>query len=181
MELNRATLMKAGGGLLLLGGLGFVVLTSPWTWSATHPGRELPALENADLENGRKVYVASDCATCHATPDQEDDTVLGGGRELDTPFGLFHMPNISPDKEHGIGDWTLATFDRALREGVGPGGLWPDGQNLYPAFPYTSYQRLTGEDVRDLYAYMMTLPPQADEVPHHELKFPFNIRRGVGV
>ncbi|WP_111430149.1 c-type cytochrome [Rhodobacteraceae bacterium DSL-40] len=181
MSFNRRTLLGLGGSLLVLGGLGFVVLTSPWTWSATHPDRDLPSLEGADLANGRFVFVASDCATCHATPGQEDDTILGGGRSLDTQFGVFHMPNISPDKEHGIGDWTLAQFDRALREGVGPDGVWPDGQNLYPAFPYTSYQRLTGEDVRDLYAYMMTLPAETDAVPEHDLKFPYNIRRGVGV
>ncbi|MAU43887.1 MAG: cytochrome C [Yangia sp.] len=181
MTLNRRSLTGIGGGLVLLGGLGFLVLTSPWTWSATHPSRDLPAVEGADLANGRHVFLASDCATCHATPGQEDDTVLGGGRVLDTQFGVFHMPNISPDKDRGIGDWTLAEFDRALRQGVGPDGLLPDGQNLYPAFPYTSYQRLSGEDVRDLYAYMMTLPAEADEVPDHELKFPFNIRRGVGV
>lgn len=181
MTLTRAKLLKLGGSLLILGGVGFVVLTSPWTWSLTHPGRTLPPLEGADLANGRRVYVASDCATCHATPGQDDDTVLGGGRALDTEFGVFNMPNISPDKDHGIGNWTLAQFDRALREGVGPGGLSPEGRNLYPAFPYTSYQRLSGEDVRDLYAYMMTLAPQTDAVPDHDLKFPYNLRRGVGV
>ncbi|MBK1698935.1 c-type cytochrome [Rhodovibrio salinarum] len=181
MALKRKTLYRLAGGTALLGVLGFVVLTSPWTWSLTHPGRDLPNLTGADLDRGRIIFLASDCATCHATPNQDDDTVLGGGRVLDTAFGKFHIPNISPDKAHGIGEWTLAEFDRALREGVGPGGLWPEGENLYPAFPYTSYQRLTGEDVRDLYAYMMTLPAEDDVVPDHELKFPYNLRRGIGV
>lgn len=181
MTFKRGTLLKFGGGLIALAGLGFVVLTSPWTWSVIHPSRDLPQLQGADLENGRKVFVASHCATCHTTPGQDNVTVLGGGRALDTQFGIFHMPNISPDKTHGIGNWTLAEFDRALRQGVGPGGLWPDGRNLYPAFPYTSYQRLKGEDVRDLYAYIMTLPPQQTAVREHEMKFPFNIRRGVGI
>ncbi|MDO4906042.1 MAG: c-type cytochrome [Lautropia sp.] len=181
MAVKQGTVLKVGGGLLVLGALGFVVLTSPWTWSAFHPARELPALEGADLQNGRQVFVASDCATCHATPGQDKDTMLGGGRVLDTEFGRFHMPNVSPDKQHGIGNWSLAEFDRALREGVGPAGPWPDGNVFYPAFPYTSYQRLTGEDVRDLYAYMMSLPPVAQAVPEHELKFPFNMRRGVGL
>lgn len=182
MKIKRAKLLAYGGGLLAAGGLGFVVLTSPWAWSALRaPANDLPALEGANLENGRLVFVASDCATCHATPGGGKDTLLGGGRKLDTPFGVFHMPNVSPDKATGIGNWTLAEFARALREGVGPGGMWPDGQNLYPAFPYTSYQRLKGEDVRDLYAYMMSLPPVSNPVPAHELKFPFNIRRGIGV
>lgn len=170
---------KVAASLVVLGAAGYGVLISPWTWSALHGARELPPLEGADLKNGREVFVASDCATCHATPGQDKDTVLGGGRVLETQFGTFHMPNVSPHPERGIGKWTLAEFDRALREGVGPGGL--DGQNLYPAFPYTSYQRLSGEDVRDLYAYMMTLPVEDDAVPEHQLKFPFNMRRGVGL
>lgn len=169
------------GGVALLGALGFVVLTSPWTWSLTHPDRVLPDLSDANLEIGRNVFLASDCATCHQTPGQDDDTRLGGGRALDTAFGVFHMPNISPDPKTGIGNWTLEQFDRALREGVGPDGPWPDGENLYPAFPYTSYQRLTGEDVRDLYAYIMSLAPVSNQVAEHDLKFPYNLRRGVGV
>lgn len=184
MAMERKTLfkiVKIGGGAALVGVLGFLVLTSPLTWSLTHPGRTLPELSGADLANGRNVFLASDCATCHETQGQDDDTLLGGGRALDTEFGVFHMPNISPDKVTGIGNWTLDQFDRALREGVGPGGVLGDGRNLYPAFPYTSYQRLSGEDVRDLYAYIMSLKPIDNPVPDHELKFPFNLRRGVGV
>ncbi|WP_048305458.1 c-type cytochrome [Halomonas sp. PR-M31] len=166
----------------ILGVAGFLVLTSPWTWSLIHDAPATASNEDqADIDNGRLVFVASDCATCHATTGQESDEQLGGGKVLDTAFGKFHMPNISPDSEHGIGDWSLAEFDRAVREGVGPSDLWPDGENLYPAFPYTSYQRLMPEDVRDLYAYMMTLPESDKAVPDHELKFPYNIRRGIGV
>ncbi|WP_311944448.1 c-type cytochrome [Halomonas piscis] len=168
--------------LAIIGIAGFLVLTSPWMWSATH---DIPDIESAkgeaDLDNGRRIFVASDCATCHATTGQESDEQLGGGMVLDTAFGKFHMPNISPDPEHGIGDWSLAEFDRALREGVGPSSLWPDGKNLYPAFPYTSYVRMEPDDVRDLYAYMMELPESDKVVPDHELKFPYNLRRGIGV
>nr|WP_299379827.1 c-type cytochrome [uncultured Halomonas sp.] len=166
----------------ILGVAGFLVLTSPWTWSLTHSLPPTASSDSpADIDNGRLVFVASDCATCHATTGQDSDEQLGGGKMLDTDFGKFHMPNISPDPEHGIGNWTLAEFDRSVREGVGPDSLLPDGKNLYPAFPYTSYQRLSPEDVRDLYAYMMTLPESDKVVPDHELKFPYNIRRGIGV
>lgn len=182
MPSKRKKISIAVAGAGALGVAGFLVLTSPWTWSMTH---SLPAAASADskadLDNGRLIFVASDCATCHATTGQNSDKQLGGGKVLDTAFGKFHMPNISPDSEHGIGSWTLAEFDRALREGVGPSDIWPDGDNLYPAFPYTSYQRLTPEDVRDLYAYMMNLPASDKVVPDHELNFPYNIRRGIGV
>ena len=168
-------------GVLLAGVAGFVVLTSPVTWSLTHPTRDVADAGPADLDNGQRIFLAGDCATCHATPGQPDQTKLGGGRVLDTAFGRFHMPNISPDRVDGIGGWTLEQFTRAVREGVGPGGIMPDGQNLYPSFPYTSYQRLNANDVRDMYAYIMSLPPVAGQVPGHELKFPYNIRRGIGV
>ncbi|WP_315973326.1 c-type cytochrome [Bartonella sp. HY406] len=167
--------------LIILGVIGFFVLTSPITWSLTHPTRDVADESSPDLENGRVVFVASDCATCHATPNQENHLKLGGGRALDTEFGRFYMPNISPDKKDGIGNWTLAQFTKAVREGVGPNGIMPDGQNLYPAFPYTSYQRLTANDVRDMFAYIQSLEPVAGQAPGHELKFPFTMRRGVGV
>ena len=182
MPSKRKKISIAIAGVAAVGVAGFLVLTSPWTWSLTH---SLPPVASADspvdLDNGRLVFVASDCATCHATTDQSSDEQLGGGKILDTDFGKFHMPNISPDPEHGIGNWTLAEFDRSVRQGVGPDSFLPDGKNLYPAFPYTSYQRLSPEDVRDLYAYMMTLPATDKVVPDHELKFPYTLRRGIGV
>lgn len=182
MVSKRKKITIAAVGLIALGFAGFFILTSPWLWSATHKLAPAASADGpVDLKNGRLIFVASDCATCHATTEQDNDELLGGGMILDSDFGRFHMPNISPDPKHGIGDWTLAEFDRALRQGVGPSKILPDGQNLYPSFPYTSYVRLTPEDVRDLYAYMMQLPPTDKVVPKHELKFPYNIRRGVGV
>jgi len=168
--------------VVAIGIAGFFILTSPWLWSLTH---SIPPVASEDgpidIENGRRIFVASDCATCHATEGQDNDELLGGGHALDSEFGRFYMPNVSPHPEHGIGKWSLAEFDRAIRQGVGPSKILPDGQNLYPAFPYTSYVRLKPEDVRDMYAYMMTLPEVDNVVPEHELKFPYNIRRGVGV
>jgi len=178
-ERPKSLILRLFLGACVLGIVGYFVLTSPWTWSLTHPSREVASLDGADLENGRMIFLAGDCATCHATPGQDDPLRLGGGRELDTEFGLFRMPNISPDEEDGIGGWTLAEFDRAVREGVAPGGI--DGQNLYPSFPYTSYQRMTAEDVRDMYAFIQSLEPVAGRADDHDLKFPFNMRRGVGL
>jgi mono/diheme cytochrome c family protein len=102
--------------------------------------------------------------------------VLVGGRCLKTDVGTFYAPNISPDKETGIGTWTTLDFVNAMKRGIAPGGV-----HLYPAFPYTSYQRMTYEDLIDLKAYLDTLPAVRSEVPAHALKFPYNIRCGVGL
>lgn len=163
-------------GLVVVGVAAFLLLTAPSTWRLLHAPRDLPDASAPDLKNGRRQFIAGDCATCHATVGKGDETVLGGGRSLDTAFGVFHMPNISPDPRDGIGGWTLDQFIMAMREGV-----LPDKGNAYPAFPYTSYQRMTANDLRDLFAYLKSLPPVAGKVPDHDLKFPFSIRRGVGV
>ena len=178
---SRRKLLGGAAALLAVAAVGFFVLTSPWTWSLVHPTRDVADNQPPDLENGREIFIAGDCSTCHATPGQGDPLNLGGGHVLDTQFGKFHMPNISPDPVDGIGSWTLAEFTRAVREGVGPAEVLPDGENLYPAFPYTSYQRMSANDVRDMFAYIKTLEPVSGKVAEHELKFPFNMRRGVGV
>jgi mono/diheme cytochrome c family protein len=95
---------------------------------------------------------------------------------LPSPFGTFYAPNISPDPDHGIGKWSALDFVNAMKFGVKP-----DGTHLYPAFPYTSYQRMKVEDLIDLKAYLDTLPPVASDAPQSALPFPFSIRRGVGL
>ncbi len=120
------------------------------------------------------------CASCHATPNANPNKVertrLGGGFALKSPFGTFYAPNISPDARDGIGAWSEADFVTALCKGTSP-----RGKHLFPAFPYTSYARMELSDVRDLFAYIKTLPPVAGRPPKHDLKFPFNVRRLVGV
>jgi mono/diheme cytochrome c family protein len=115
------------------------------------------------------------CVSCHGTPEQDDRKRVGGGHALKTDFGTFVVPNISSDKTHGIGAWTEAEFVTAMTKGTGR-----KGEHLYPAFPYTSYQRMKLDDVRDLYAYMMTLPAEPIPSKPHDLKFPFNIRMSLG-
>ena len=128
--------------------------------------------------NGERIFYAGGCASCHAAPEAkgEDKLKLAGGLELNTPFGLFRVPNISPDPETGIGGWSTLDFVNAVMRGVSPGGA-----HFYPAFPYASYARMRIEDVIDLKAFMDTLPPVSNRVAGHELGFPFNIRRGVGL
>ena len=86
--------------------------------------------------NGRTMFLIGGCSSCHATPKQDDATRLGGGLALPTAFGTFYVPNISSDAKDGIGGWNETQFIAAMRYGISP-----SGQHLYPAFPYTSYQR----------------------------------------
>jgi len=146
-------------------------LTIPQTVAAASLSPRAP-----DLGNGRTMFLAGGCASCHMTPKQKDATRLGGGLELHTAFGEFFVPNISPDPKDGIGAWSEAQFVTAMTKGTSP-----TGEHLYPAFPYPSYQHMRIDDVRDLFAYLKSLPAVAGRVRPHELKFPFSIRRSVGV
>jgi mono/diheme cytochrome c family protein len=148
-------------------------------WWLTVPAVVMPGALGAyrpDLANGLAIFNAGGCSSCHAVPDQPDRTKLGGGLAIPSPFGTFYAPNISPDPKDGIGRWSEADFVTAVWKGTSP-----DGTHYFPAFPYVSYQRARLEDVRDLFAYLKTLPPVAGEVRDHELPFPFNIRRNVGI
>ena len=129
-----------------------------------------------NLGNGRTMFIAGGCAACHMTQKQTDATRLGGGLQLHTAFGEFYVPNISSDRQDGIGGWSEAEFVTAMTEGTAS-----DGSHLYPAFPYPSYRHMRLGDVRDLFAYLKTLPPVAGRVRPHDLKFPFDIRRTVGL
>lgn len=132
---------------------------------------------NPDLENGELIFWAGGCAGCHAAPGAEGDAlkVMAGGRALPSPFGTFHVPNISPDPQAGIGRWTLADFGNAMTRGVSP-----SGEHLYPSFPYGSYARMSKADINDLFAYLKTLPASSNVAAPHDLGFPFNIRMAVG-
>ena len=149
------------------------VLTGPQPLSAA----ALPAHEG-DAANGERMFHAGGCASCHAAPDArgEDRLRLGGGFELATPFGVFRVPNISPDPGTGIGGWTELAFVNAMKRGVSP-----EGGHYYPAFPYASYAKMTVEDILDLKAFLDTLPAVSNSVGGHDLSFPYNVRRGVGL
>src|SRR5690606_2548391 len=100
---------------------------------------------------------------------------LGGGRELASPFGTFRVPNLSPHARDGIGQWTEADFVNAMLKGTSP-----SREHYYPAFPYTAYSRMTVADVRDLFAFLRTLPVVEGRPPAHDLPFPFSMRAGIG-
>ena len=151
-------------------------------WILTAP-RPLPADLLADIETGNSeagelVFYAGGCSSCHAAKDAKNEAklVLGGQRPLNSPFGTFYAPNISPDKTFGIGSWTGAQFADAMLRGISP-----EGQHYYPAFPYTSYARMKIGDIADLWAYMKTLEPVNVSNLEHELPLIFKIRRGLGL
>jgi len=127
------------------------------------------ALQNA-VARGAYLFAAAGCAGCH-TRVKPKGRPLAGGRRLDTPFGAFYPPNITPDPKHGIGGWKLADFIRAMRQGRGP-----DGALYFPAFPYPSYSGISDADLGDLWAYLKTVPAVAVAGPGHDLGFPFNLR-----
>ena len=127
----------------------------------------LPTSEESK-EQGRYLVSAGGCVSCHGkasgTNDEVDVSSLAGGLKLVTDFGNFYAPNITPDNETGIGSWTSTEFIGALKHGV-----QPDGGKYYPTFPYRAYAGLSDEDVLNIGAYLMSLPPEKNFVPPHEL------------
>ena len=120
---------------------------------------------------GELLFHIGGCTNCHTA---KDGAMLAGGDPIATPFGNFIAPNITPDPETGIGRWSLEDFVRAMREGRDP-----DGRPLYPAFPYTSYTRMSDEDLAALKTYLDSVPAVRQEARPHELRFPFNLRWGL--
>ncbi len=156
---------------------GAVGLAAYW-WLTTPPAQLAVTARpyTPNPANGETIFNVGGCASCHAIPNQPDRTRLGGGLALASPFGTFYAPNISPDPNDGIGKWSETDFVRAVMKGISP-----EGTHYFPAFPYTSYAHAKSDDVRDLFAYLKTLPAVAGKVRDHDLPFPFNIRRNVGI
>lgn len=160
--------------LVAAGAAAFWFLTAPARLDAA----TFAALEPGDAARGERVFWAGGCSSCHARPDAEGEAKLelAGGVALETAFGTFVAPNVSPHAEDGIGRWSLADFANAMMRGVSP-----DGRHYYPAFPYTSYARMDPQDVADLFAFLRTLPAVEGRPGAHRLAFPYTMRRGIGL
>ncbi len=127
---------------------------------------------SGDVEHGRSIFTVAGCSSCHTTKaDKKNAVYLAGGRAFKTDFGTFFSPNITPDPTYGIGAWNEEDLTRALRQGISP-----DGEHYYPIFPYTSYTRMRDEDIRDLWAYLKSLPPVARANRPHDVSVLFSWR-----
>ncbi|PSO14039.1 cytochrome c [Bradyrhizobium sp. MOS003] len=166
------------GRLLLISAIlaGCAAMAAAWWVSApqrlTAAEARIVSETEGDPERGRLVFAAGDCASCHASPGQFDRLRLGGGIALASPYGTFRAPNISPDRIDGIGNWTAEDLANALMRGVSP-----DGSHYYPVFPYVSFTHMRAEDVRDLMAYLRTLPAVKGRPPDHNINPLFRVRR----
>jgi mono/diheme cytochrome c family protein len=126
----------------------------------------------AAVERGRYLANAADCGSCHTVPGS--DQPFAGGRQIETPFGYLAAPNITPDRETGIGNWTDDEFDAAVRNGRSR-----NGARLYPAMPYPFYTKMSRQDVKDVRAYLDTIQPVRNAVRVNRLPFPLNIRMSM--
>ncbi|WP_421694372.1 c-type cytochrome [Aestuariivirga sp.] len=175
MAMSRMGLLAAAGAVILTAGAALA-----WGMSTPHPLAEaaLPA-HVADAANGKILFNAAGCLSCHKPgPDLKgvDASLPAGGAPFKTPVGVFYPPNLTPDPETGIGTWTDIQFVNAVQHGISP-----EGENLIPAFPYTSYARMKTEDVLDIRAYLASLPPVSAPEKEAEVPAAWLVRRGVGL
>lgn len=160
---------------MLLGSAGFLVATLVaffvYAWEPAIEPIDRPdraSFDQALIERGAALAAVGNCTGCHTKPGAR---FLAGGLAIPTPFGTIYSTNITPDVETGIGLWSEAAFNRAMREGVDR-----EGRHLYPAFPYDHFTVVSDEDNRALYAFLMTRQPVKQEPKPNELPFPLNVR-----
>lgn len=154
-----------------------IAVVAWWLFARHNPALPPAQTTEARLQDpaliARGAYLATvgDCAACHTA---QGGKPYAGGRALPTPFGEVPAPNLTPDDATGLGRWSFDAFWRALHEGVGR-----DGHALYPAFPYTSYTRVSREDAFALFAYLKSLPPVRNQADAPSLRFPYDLRAGL--
>jgi mono/diheme cytochrome c family protein len=166
--MNRAT---AGAQTILAACLAAVVAVGALAATSPTPAAP-PSSDQATLiAKGKYLATAGDCISCHTAPGGQP---MAGGLAMDTPFGKIYSPNITPDKDTGIGKWSDDQFYRALHDGIGG-----HGQYLYPAMPFPWYTKVTRDDVMAIKAYIFSLPPVHKPDKANGMAFPFNIREGL--
>ena len=134
-------------------------------WMLALAASTVHAQPRGDAKRGLYVSQAAGCVGCH-TEAKPNAQPYAGGRALNTPFGAFFGPNITPHPQAGIGRWSEQDFIKAMRLGVRP-----DSAHYYPAFPYASFTKIADADLKDLWAYLRSLPPSSRASQPHDLKF----------
>lgn len=152
--------------------LAAVLAVSTLNFSANADADDATSLSELE-KTGEYLVAAGNCVSCHTS---ENGSPFAGGLNFETPFGKIYSTNITPDPEFGIGGWSLEEFEAAVRHGERP-----DGENLYPVFPYTSYTIINDEDVAAIYAYLKTVAPVKYTPPENDLGFPYNQRWAIGL
>ena len=163
---------------IVVGGVALVVVLAAAGLALTHQGEIAPqtSIPTAEftpqqIAKGKTLAAMGDCAVCHTAANGKTNA---GGLAMPSPFGTIYTSNITPDAKTGIGSWSFEAFERAMRHGVDR-----EGQYLYPAFPYTAFSRVTDDDMKALYAFLMSEPAVENEAPKTALNFPYNVRRGI--
>jgi mono/diheme cytochrome c family protein len=169
-NLKKGILAVAVAGMVAVGVVGAFVYAKqgtatrdigPGTANLTAPDAQL-------IEKGRYLAVAADCVACHTAPKGQP---FAGGLAMATPVGAVYSSNITPDKQNGIGNYSLNDFDRAVRHGIAA-----SGDTLYPAMPYPSYAKISDDDMRALYAYFMKgVQPVAQANKSHDIPWPMSM------
>lgn len=137
--------------------------------TAAGPGNSPAATQH----RGEYLTSAGNCVSCHTS---DNGRPFAGGLAFETPYGTIYSTNITPDADTGIGQWSLDEFTLAMRQGERP-----DGEHLYPVFPYTSFTSISDEDIADIYAYLKTVAPVKSSPPQNDLDFPYNQRWALGI
>ncbi|HKX95251.1 MAG TPA: cytochrome c, partial [Methylibium sp.] len=172
----RRWMMASASGVAVVAALAAAVLAlnrldeAPLDASAPPPAT---AFDAATVARGAYLARAGNCIGCHTARGGPD---YAGGRGVDTPFGTVYAPNLTPDRETGLGDWNADAFWRALHNGRSK-----DGRLLTPAFPYPSYTRVTREDSDAIYAFLRSLPPVRQPNRPHALRFPYDSQAALAV
>ncbi len=159
--------------LAVLGAAVAVLVTLNLRGEEPLPASETLQSTPALVARGEYLARVGNCMACHTT---QGGVPYAGGRGIDTPFGVVHSSNLTPDKAHGIGSWTSAEFWRAMHHGRSK-----DGRLLYPAFPYTNYTQVAREDSDAIFAYLQSLPATAQANRDHALRFPYNTQAALAV
>ena len=168
MSLGKTAVRLIVAGVIAVAAIAAFIAWQQPGMLPTDPRAVATSATTQVINTGEYLARAGDCVACHTAPGGRE---FAGGRAMPTPFGALYVPNITPDDETGIGQWTADEFYRMMHTGVSR-----DGTLLYPAMPFASYTKVTRADSDAIYAYLMSVPPVKQKNRPHELKFPFNNR-----